>query len=341
MKFTNLRAFEKHLEGSAPNHFSNLYLISSKEPYVRKAGLDKALHQLLMEVKNPQLSTKLLDGESLSIDSLISDLNSVSLFAEKLVVVVQNADKLKKNATTALEGYFDRPSPKVFLLLVTAGLTATTNFYKKIEKTGVILDVAPEKPWEREKSLSDWIGSLVSSGGKRMAPDVCQHLVKQSGTNQELLEREVEKLFCYVGEAPEITLQDLGAVCCSVNMETIWQLGEAIFSCEGAKALKICQALLSEGAAFLALLKQLRSQFQTDFQVCTLLARGGSRQDVAVQFPYMKGFILDRHLQMAQNYGMERFKRGMILLDEAEFQAKNSQGDPDLLAELLMIKLTI
>ncbi|MBS4168292.1 hypothetical protein [Parachlamydia sp. AcF125] len=69
-------------------------------------------------------------------------------------------------------------------------------------------------------------------------------------------------------------------------------------------------------------------------------ASGGNLADIAAQFPYMKGAILKKNLQMARAYGLERFKKGMMLIDETELLAKNSGADSACLAERLLIKLT-
>jgi len=340
VKYTNLRAFEKHLESSAPNLFSHVYLISAKEAFDRKTAADRTHFHLLKGIKNSEMCLKHMDGESLSLDELFGELSSISFFAERLVVIVQNADKLKKNITVALEGYMAKPNSSTYLILVTPGLTSTTNFYKKIEKEGIILDVAQEKPWEKEKNLTEWVASFISATGKTIAPNMCQLLVKQIGTDQTLLQNEIEKILCYIGERPSITAQDISAICTSVNIETVWQLGEAIFQRDAPQALKIGKTLIRDGTPLLALLKQVRSQFQTEYQICCILAGGGTSRDVSAQFPYMKGFILEKHVQAAQAYGLKRFKIGLLSLDETEVKAKNSGADPELLAELLLLKLT-
>src|SRR5262249_40672120 len=134
--------------------------------------------------------------------------------------------------------------------------------------------------------------------------------------------------------------RDVAAVCSSINLDNAWQLGEAIFRRDVPTALRISKGLLADGTAFIALLRQIRTQFQTEFQVCSILSRGGSHAEIAQEFPYMKGQILDRHMHQAQSYGMQRFKSALLAIDEAELSAKNN-GDPDFLAERLIIKLTL
>jgi len=55
----------------------------------------------------------------------------------------------------------------------------------------------------------------------------------------------------------------------------------------------------------------------------------------------MKGFILERHMTMARGYGFKRLKSALLKIDDTELQAKNSGLDHYLLAEQLIIKLTV
>jgi DNA polymerase-3 subunit delta len=123
-------------------------------------------------------------------------------------------------------------------------------------------------------------------------------------------------------------------------METTWQLGEAVFTHDAPSAIRIGRSQLSSDTPLIPLLRQLRSQFQTEFQVCTLLLRGASPSDITQEFPYMRGAILDRHIKQARGYGLERFKEGILAIDKAEMEAKNSSMDPEFIFDVLMVKLT-
>ena len=277
MKYSNLRAFEKHVEGTVVWHSAKCLCYPPKEEdFAEKA----------FTASSTKAEIKVFESEQANIDDILMELNAFSLFAEKRVVLINNADKFPKSSCEKLEAYFAAPNRSVCLILSASSLSASTNFYKKIEKAGVILDLIEEKPWEKEKSLSEWGASKISSRReKTIHPQALQHLVKQVGSDQGLLQNELEKLISYVGDRKEITPQDVGAICTGVNDENIWQLGEAIFRLDAAAALRISKALLDDGVPFMTLLRQIRSQFQTDFQVCTILSSGGSKADVAGQFP--------------------------------------------------------
>jgi len=216
----------------------------------------------------------------------------------------------------------------------------TSSFYKKAEKAGIVLEFAELKPWEKEKRLIEWVGKQAAAERKMMSYQACQLLVKSVGPDQGLLAQEMEKLMCYVGDRKEITPQDIGIIGSNLQVNTVWELSDAIFYCETTKAVGMCRTILREGGGLLPLLRQLRYQFQTGYQTSTLLASGGTPAQAALELPSLKGQMFDRHLERVHRYGKERFKRGLLLLDEVELQTKNGQPDESLLADLLLVKLT-
>jgi len=339
MKYTNQRAFEKHLQEASPQHLASVYMILSKEDFARKAATDHLLNVLLKEEKQRNLSVVTFDAQQVDLDAIVAELNARSFFSKRKVVLVSQAEKLIKSEHEKLDAFFSKPTPATTLVFTAPTVASNTNFFKKVEKAGIVLDIAEEKAWEKEKSLQSWAIHFAANAGKKLDPAAAQFLVKQT-SDQALLYQELEKLICYVGTKGEITQRDVSLLCSSTHVENIWQLGEALFKRDTATALRISKGMLDEGTAFLALLRQLRSQFQTDYQVSCILARGGTTQEISQQFPYMRDAILSKHIQTAKTYGKEKFKAGLLAIDETELKAKNSAADEDLLNELLITRLT-
>lgn len=339
MRYTNLKAFEKHLENSSPNHFADIYMLLCKDDFERKEAIDCLIGKMLKTQNNNEHSLTVLEGNQLVLENLMNELNTLSLFSPKKILLINQADKIEKSILEKLEEYFIHPSPLIVLIISASSISHSTNFYKKAEKHGIVLDIPEEKSWEKEKLRKEWVFSKVASEGKKIDPLACQLILKQVGTDSALLSQEIEKLFCFIGDRKEITPRDVESVCSNESQENIWQLGESIFRRDGNTSLRITKGMLEDGVALLSLIRQIRTQFQTEFQVCSLLTAGGNGTDVMKLFPYMKGQILERHMHAAQNYGMARFKKGMLEIDNTELLAKNSSVDPSLLAEMLIIKL--
>ncbi|NGX57596.1 MAG: hypothetical protein K940chlam3_00489 [Chlamydiae bacterium] len=330
MKYTNLRAFEKHLESAYPEHRAPVYLILAKDYISSK----KAIEPLQ---KSSDFGVKTLETDSVNADQLAAELQSFSLFEQNRLLILSRIHKGNDPIRRVLLDYLERPNEQLVLVLTGESLAANTKLYKAIEKVGVILNLsAASKPWEKQREMEDWLVKQSHSEGKPMEPRAAKSLIQHLGTDASSLEQELEKLICYVGDRPTITVQDIDAICPTVNQKTVWQLGEAIFSLNVAEAMSIAKALLKDQAPFILLLRQIRKQFQTDYQVFSLLA---TPDEIPRIFPYMKGRILQQHIDNARRYGVERFKKGLIEIDRTELEAKNSGIEDECLLELLIAKL--
>lgn len=175
---------------------------------------------------------------------------------------------------------------------------------------------------------------------KSMSLDLCKNFIKRVGTDQRTVQQEFEKLLCYCFHQSSIGPQDILKICSKSAVSSVWELGESIFKKETASALKIGRELLDDGEPLLPLFRQIRSQLETDYEVALMLKQGKGPSEIHQAFPFMKGPLLARHIQQAQQYGLESFEKGILVIDQMEMRSKNGEMDEYLLLELLILQLT-
>jgi DNA polymerase-3 subunit delta len=332
MKYTALTAFAKHVREAGPDHFSPLYFILAKESFVR----DEAVKLLEQNLKG---EWQTLESKKLDPNELSDAINTYSFFSKQKCVYVRNIQDLSKQAQQVLELIIEKPPCDLRLILSGETWNRTTKFYKNSEKQGVVLDIPEEKSWEKENTMQQWLATRAQQEGVQLRPDAAHLMIQQIGTDPAFLAQELHKVHTYIGARKEITVQDVAAICDVVNIQNIWQLGDALMQRDGGLAIKIGKALMADGLPFFVLMKQIRTQLQTKFQVCSILTTGGNPGDVAAAYPYMKGRILDQNCRLASGYGMARFKRAMLVLAETELMAKSQSVDDGWLAERLITQL--
>ena len=88
-------------------------------------------------------------------------------------------------------------------------------------------------------------------------------LVASVGGDLSTLAREVEKLALFVGDAPQITAQDIARVCAILAEEGLWELTSGLAESNGERALRALYRRLEEGAAPHQLLGQVCWQVRT------------------------------------------------------------------------------
>ncbi len=340
MKLNSTRAFEKHLEGAHPNHFTDLYLILIKDDEERRLAMKSIEKWISKILSNPHVSIESHVANKWKMGELLAEVHSSGFFDSTRLVIVQEINDYSKDDLEKLQGYLKNPNPNIKFVMTSGSLNRATNFYKLCEKHGVILDIPEEKEWEKDKNVAEWLATRPKDYGKTLQPQALQTLMRQIGHDKGLLEQELFKLTCYVGDRPTITAEDVAAVCLTLNIQNTWQFGESLFKKDFKTALEASRAALSDGGNIIQLMRQVRSQFATQLQIATILENGMGVSEVAAQYSYMKGSILERNLNIAQSLGSERLKKGILAIDTTELRAKNSQDDPQFLADQLIFTLT-
>ncbi len=332
MKYTAPQPFAKHIREAAPSHFSCLYFIICKEGYVRTESVNLLKQNLKGE-------WTVLEGKGLTPQQLSNEVNAYSFFTSNKIIHIRSLHELSKATQQQLEVFLQKPLKNLTIVLSGESCNRATKFYKNVEKLGVVLDIPEEKSWEKENSIQQWLFNYAASKGVKMPHECARLLVQQMGTDKENLSSELEKLITFLGERKEITIDDVTTICDVVNLQNIWQLGDALLQRNGADAVKIAKGLMQDGLPFFVLMKQIRTQLQTKFQVCSILASGGTQGDVTALFPYMRGRILEQNCNLAKSFGMERFRRAMLTLGEIELMAKSQSGEDSWLLLRLILKL--
>lgn len=330
-------AFEKHLKAAFPDHLPPVYLILAKEAYPRRHAIECLV--ALANKKAGEFDVATFDAERSEAVQVLQELKARTFFAKRRLIIVNQVELFNKDSLEKIEAYLAAPEPASCLAMTSSSLSRATNFYKKLEKIGVLLDIAEEKPWEKERNLVDWLMKAAHAIGKQLSHRAAEQLVKQLGTDQSLLDQELKKLACYVGTHSAIDEHAVQTISTSMPSDNGWQLGDAIFLRKASDALQKASELLASGPALIALLRQLRSQFQTKYQLASLVSQGASQETIAAEFPKLKGNFLRQQIQLAQSYGLMSLRDGLIAIDRAELQAKNSSLEPDFILEQLIIKL--
>ena len=309
----------------------NIQLVIVSDEFERKYTVKTIIGQQNIDTHT------FLEGDTLTKGQLYDELEIFSLFSKKRVIVIVDIDKASKEIITVLEEYCDNISPDICLVLTAASFKKTTRLYKKINKIGKIINIAELKPWEKERHLVQWLVEMVAMQKKNIQHEACFELVRGLGNEKRLLYNELQKLICFVGERNAITVEDVAMISSVENQETIWQLKEALWCRDSSRALFSLQSMNIEVP--LVFLAQLRTQFQTGLHIASMAQENIA--DITKAYPYMKGRILEKNVQLVKNYGLKRFVKALQVIQNAEFELKDGYPHEKLLLEKVIMELAL
>jgi DNA polymerase-3 subunit delta len=154
------------------------------------------------------------------------------------------------------------------LIIVTATADKRRQFYKKIKDKGLIIDCSmPKGNRKADKDVQAElcraaVRSVLSTAGKKMAPDAMHALLEMTGPDLRLLAVNTGKLVNYVGDKEAIGRDDVGAVLKRTKEDPIYELTGALADRQAARAFFYLKSLLAAGIAPLQVLAAMINQMR-------------------------------------------------------------------------------
>ncbi|MCQ2377923.1 MAG: DNA polymerase III subunit delta [Victivallaceae bacterium] len=167
--------------------------------------------------------------------------------------------------------------PEVTVVVDGPGFDQRKQFARKVKNAGARVDVCggsgrvSDKNWaENRRNL---IRDFIRREGRRIDDEAMQFLVEAIGGDTGTLTHELEKLVCYAGNAPFITLEDCRAII-SRSAETLgWEYTGALLDGNGARALTLLHRLLVKKGDELKVLAMVSREFKQMVQTHLAMRR--------------------------------------------------------------------
>lgn len=311
MKLQKYEALEKHLLEAHPDHLSSLYLIASPREAERKF----LVGEIAESIRGKRMPCILKRAEELQ--KALDFIAAPSLFGENLVATAE----IGKDQSALLVAYARAPMRGTHLVLGIENGKQAAELYQLTMRELLLLDLSAETPWDRRNRLKQWALQKMGKENKKMSPALVEALIERTDLDLGVLEQELEKLFCYVGDRSEIQKEDLEAICTSSSTQVNgFKLAELLI--EGSFKPPYRVRDLSE---LLPLIGQIRYLFEVGLKLTSQLEKG--------ERP------VDKNLALVKKRNSAFFINGLSALFQLELSAKRSLGSPQLLFDYFCCKL--
>jgi DNA polymerase-3 subunit delta len=216
--------------------FSPAYYLSGEDEY-RK---DDALRALLDAAVDPATRDFNLDqrkGAELDGETLASLLGMPPMMAERRVVVIREAEGLRKDARAALEKYLGAPASDLLLVLTSGADEKKDLTFPNVES----VEIRPHTGAE----LPRWIVSRAEKLGARISAGAVELLQDAVGTDAGQLAIEIDKLAAYAS-GKEIDEAAVTAVVGIRREETLAHLLDAVAARDPRLALAVLPGVMQQ-----------------------------------------------------------------------------------------------
>lgn len=284
--------------------------------------LDRAVREVVAAAKAADADT---DVRDLNPDQLppgtLAELTSPSLFAERKVVVVRNAQDLPADTVKEFKAYFASPAEEITLVLAHAGGAKGKGLLDAARKSGLAREVACPKMTKPADRLA-FVRGEFRTQGRSATPEACQALVDAIGSDLRELASAVSQLVADV----EGTIDEavVGRYYTGRAEASSFTVADRAVEGRAAEALEALRWSLSTGVAPVLITSALAQGVRG---IGKLLGnRGGRPADLARELG-MPPWKIDRVRQQMRGWTPDGVATAMRAVAEADAGVKGGGED--------------
>jgi DNA polymerase III subunit delta len=315
------------------NKLEKIYFLHGEEPYFIDI-ITKAIQDNALEESERDFNQTILYGKDADLLSLIGELKSFPMMAERRLVVLKEAQEFK--ALEKLESYLENPIDTTIFVLCYKYKTfdARKKTLKNVLNNGVVFKSEKIKEYQ----LAEWILQYVKSIGYEITSKACMLIVESLGNDLGRIVKELEKLSILIEKGATINenhIEDNIGISKEYN---VFELTNAIANKDNLKAMKIIQYFEynPKAANLVFVISNLFKFFSQIMRIHFLpnKSREGVAQALGVH-PFVAG-----ELTNAKNkYDPRKIAANISLIHEYDLKSKGlgntSASDGELMRELV------
>ncbi|MBA3672260.1 MAG: DNA polymerase III subunit delta [Gemmatimonadaceae bacterium] len=217
--------------------FDPVYYLFGDDDFLKDASL-RQLIAIAVDPATRDFNLEQRRGAELGPDGIDSLLGTPPMLSDRRVVVIRDADKLKKDARVLLDAYLTRPAPDTVLVLVSA---AGVKEDKALVARSVAVNFAPLSG----DRVQNWIVHHVDTIlGRTITAGAVSLLIEAVGLELSMIAVELEKLASFKdGEIDELAVETLVGV---RRGESIGDFLDAVAARDAAAALVLIPHVLQQ-----------------------------------------------------------------------------------------------
>ncbi len=310
----------------------SIYLFHSTNEFLLNHAIEDKIQSLNVDPFNV-MKYDLLETSS---DDVLEDLQTVSFFSEKKVIVIRNIEEIEKEEEFVIKdwvSYLEKPNPDVILIIqMPELLKETTPLGAALFKFSYIEKV---KDMEK-KDYPDFIRNLFKKYQYQITDDAIESLLERTNLDFNLIYQEAEKLMLYAYDTKEITEKAVLLLVSRNLEENIFELTNALLSSNLNKTVEIFYDLVARNEDPLRILNNIVSKIR-ELMHTKLLLEKGYRQDQIAEHFHIKSGRAYYLVKNAQAISFQALENHLKKLSKLDYDIKSGKIDKKLGLELYLL----
>ncbi|MFO7526903.1 MAG: DNA polymerase III subunit delta [Ignavibacteriaceae bacterium] len=273
-------------------------------------------------------------GENKNFVDVISAAQAFPFGSEKKLIVFKQADKPKDKKE--LIRYAESPADFTVLICIHEGTISNPESepYNTLLKEGFLFEAKELKG----KHLADWLISEVESKGKKITSENAELMLDMVGDSKQLLELQLDKLFLFIGDNNEITLDIISSLSTKLKEYSIFDLQNAIGKRNKELALKYAYNLLEKGNDLVMIVAMLTKYFTGLARVSELITTNVNEYQAAKIVGTHPYYYKD-YIEARRRYSNKDIVEAFRALLKADLSNKTTQTEAKTIVAVLIAEL--
>ena len=304
---------------------AGVHLIAGSEPRLA----EEALEELVAAALGPRRdhSLELLRGDETTWARVVDVARTGSLFAERRVVVVRNADALKGEGDE-VRAYLDDPTPELTLIVMAAKPDKRRAVWKGLSERATVHSADPLKG----RQLRAYVTGQVKKRALRLADDGLQELLERVGQDLQRLTGELDKLEAFAqGQRAALGAGEVASVLGRGQAQPLYKLGDALAARRPGETLQLLQEILEAGEPALLVMSALHRALRNARGVLALANRRVPRDEIAKRLGNL-AWKVDQVIASARRWTDDDLRAALQALDQADRKMKTGAEPLSVLA---------
>ncbi|HRX45123.1 MAG TPA: DNA polymerase III subunit delta [Acholeplasmataceae bacterium] len=310
----------------------SIYLYYSNNDFLLNHAVEDKIKELNVDPFNI-VKYDLLENP---YDDVLEDLQTVSFFAEKKVIVVRNIQELEKADEYLLQSYlnyFEKPNPDVVVIVVMNELLPESSALGAALFKFAFIEKVKEMD---KKEYPDFIRNMFKKYSYTISDDAIEALLERTNLDFNLINQEAEKLMLFAYETKEINERAVLLLVSRNLEENIFELTNALLSKNQAKTIEIFYDLIARNEDPLRILNNIVSKVR-ELMHTKLLLDKGYRQDQIAEHFHIKSGRAYYLVKNAQAIPFAQLENHLKKLSKLDYDIKSGKIDKKLGLELYLL----
>ncbi len=309
--------------------FKPVYLLYGEEGYMRSEYLKRLLFAL--GASEDSMNFTRFEGKRINDDEVIETCETLPFFFDRRVVLIEDSDIFKEKHEKLSE-YMARIPEYMTLIFSAPEIDKRGKLYKAAAAYGR----AVEFKTLGENEIIEQVLLKLKRSGKKIRRSTMNEFLSGAGSDMSFISCELEKLIAYAGDAEEITLEDIRAVC-HVRIETkIFDMIADTVQGKRSRALKSYGELLALKEAPVNMLAKIERQYRELLNIKELYESGQGDKLIAAALG-ISPYAVKKNLPIAKKYSTKQLKEILKKAARLDEEIKEGRIGDSTAVEMLLI----